>query len=873
MKSFLYHIKSLDRALTLGDKVLSQTITAIWQRKQKTARPNWLGIGMSCLFAVTIAPGQATADPASNAANLSQTTPSAISTTVPDGVCAVAATVVGGGGGASSAGGTGGTGGAGAIIRTQFQILPGQAVTGAVGAGGTGSASTSLGGSGTASGGNGGIPVISHRGGGGGGSSSISVAGLKLIEAGGGGGGGAAHNPSPAGLAGDAGFSGIASGVVAPGSDGQAGVDPPGTTNGGRGGQVAAGGAGGSNTGAGGSALNGIPGGGIGSGNGGNGGSDPNNDSGGGGGGGYTGGGGGASTLIASVTGAGGGGGSSYARGTSPTALASISTNVSGAAGTRSIGSANGAAGAVTLDWIPCVYSLGITKTASAATVNAGDKVIWTVTVTNNGPNPMTRGDTITLSDTLPTTGISSSTPQFKVLSLPTTSGSTDSNLDSGSMTCTGVTVGQAMPASTVCSRPYSSASSPGVTASGTRGLNSGETLTITYEEIFANKTAAATITNTASTKDRASTTGTTDIVGVTATQSASGTTTIQPYDLKVVKSVSSATIAPGTTLTWTVSVTNLGSADMEGPFETAANPLIVTDAAPITNVSTPIGFTSTGSAGTCTYVSSTITCPKGLPTGQTQTFTFQQTVNANAPTNATIPNTATVSDYVTGDSNDSSTVSTMTVATVNNPNVLLVKRITAVNGSSTNGSVALNTYDPDPTYPYDKNVIQAGLNPPSTDLWPNTTGATSSTFLMGARDGGTTKPGDEVEYTIYFLSAGSSPAKNTQICDRIPPHQIFVPDAFNSLTAASNTAPASPPGDHGIAVSQGSTTYAYTNIGDGDTARYYPPGSTLPSACTQPALTEDNGAIVVNLGDVSNATTSSNAGSYGFVRFQAKVK
>jgi uncharacterized repeat protein (TIGR01451 family) len=1317
MKSFLYHIKSLNRTLTPGDMASSQTIAAIWQRKQKTTIPSWLGIGMSCLFAVTIAPGQAMADPASNAPNFSQTSAGAISTstTVPDGVCAVAATVVGGGGGASTAGTvvTGGTGGAGAVINARFRVLPSQVVTGAIGAGGNGNGGTppSLGGSGTALGGNGGTVGGVHPGGGGGGSSSISVAGLKLIEAGGGGGGGAAHD-NAAGLGGNAGFSGIAPGVVALGSNGQAGVDSPGTSGGGSGGQLAAGGAGGSNTG--GPAVNGSPGGGIGSGNGGNGGPDSNNDSGGGGGGGYTGGGGGASTLTSTVTGGGGGGGSSYIRGTSPTALASVPTNVPGVAGTRSTGTTNGATGKVTLDWVPCVYSLGITKKASAATVKAGDKVIWTVTVTNNGPDPMTRGDTITLSDTLPTTGISSSTPKFKVLSLTTTSGgSTDSNLDSGPMTCTGVTVGQAMPtASTVCSRPYSSASSPGVTANGTRGLNSGETLTLTYEEIFANKTAAATITNTASTKDRSSAIGTTDIVGVTTTPSVSDSTIIQPYDLKVVKSVSSTTATPGATLTWTVDVTNLGSADMEGPAETATNPLIVTDVAPTTNVSAPTSFTSTGLAGACTYASGTITCPKGLPAGQTQTFTFQQTVNANAPSKATIPNTATVSDYVTGDSNDSSTVVSTTIAvplacgtiygsynngsifnslraynptgsvgtqiatlstgvtnvtvaalavdpvldnnsnrrvyymdntgtnarlfyydgtsnvntgitltvsyspitivrsdgssgsltntfnrmgfapdgtlyiadgqktfyrfspdrsstggtlssaitivdnlnndsgnsgraqvgqsgggdiafdnagrmyivtydsdssnvptefrlfqifnptsaspaavllgrypstdtvaglafqasdnklymqgsggksfswnlatntvgilttvspgsadlgsctypdlnptgtfaksvanitnpsatvpsandvleytlsvtnngtlvagnvtlvdaiptgttyvakstklngaaqpdnagampyantanpkqvnspgqasgvlaagasnkatvvfqvTVNaantqvcnqgnvkydgisgsfpagifsddpttttiaddqtctapvssNPNVLLVKRITAVNGSTTNGNVALNTYDPDPTYPYDKNVIQSGITPPTTDKWPNTSGnPLSSTFLLGARDGGVTKPGDEVEYTIYFLSAGTGTAKAVQLCDRIPSHQTFVPNAFNGLTVAPNTTPVLPIGDRGIEVSQGGTNYGYTNIGDGDAARYYPPGSLLPSACTQPALAEDNGTVVVDLGDVPNATAPGiPVESYGFFRFRTKTK
>jgi uncharacterized repeat protein (TIGR01451 family) len=228
--------------------------------------------------------------------------------------------------------------------------------------------------------------------------------------------------------------------------------------------------------------------------------------------------------------------------------------------------------------------------------------------------------------------------------------------------------------------------------------------------------------------------------------------------------------------------------------------------------------------------------------------------------------------------------VNAATTQVCSSPNVLLVKRITGVNGRSSNGSISLGTYDPEtntsnPSYAYDKNIVQAGLTPPSSTNWPNTTGATSSTFLLGTRNGGTTKTGDEIEYTIYFLSTGGASAKGVTICDRIPRYQTFVPDAFNTLTVASNTTPASPLGDRGIAVFQGSTTkpdtiYGHTNIGDGDAARYYPPGSTLPSACTQPALAEDNGSIVVNLGDLPNATNPGTPKeSYGFLRFRAKVK
>ena len=225
-----------------------------------------------------------------------------------------------------------------------------------------------------------------------------------------------------------------------------------------------------------------------------------------------------------------------------------------------------------------------------------------------------------------------------------------------------------------------------------------------------------------------------------------------------------------------------------------------------------------------------------------------------------------------------------ITLPTVSNPNVLLVKRITAINGSLTNGSVALNTYDPDPTYPYDKNVNQPGVTPPTTTNWPNTTGATNSTFLIGARNGGQTKPSDEVEYTIYFLSAGDAPARNVAICDRVPDHQNFVSNGYNALTAAPNGDSTS---DRGIAVSYAGSLQSYTNNDDGDTAKFFPAGSALPAVCG--TGTNTSGAILFNLGAGATGTNINAQGgtggtvpnaispggptdSYGFVRFKAKV-
>ena len=416
---------------------------------------------------------------------------------------------------------------------------------------------------------------------------------------------------------------------------------------------------------------NGAAGTGIGTGTGGNGGPDANYDSGGGGGGGYTGGGGGASTVNQTVTGAGGGGGSSWVAATSPTVAAPAPTAISGVAGTASpIVAGAGAVGSVAIDWLPCLYTLSISKTVSSATVNAGGSVVWTVAVTNTGPDPMTRGDTVDLADTLPVGPNGSPAPAFKVLSIGTAGGA-NANMSRGAVTCTGVAVGSTMPASTVCSRAYSAPSAPQAPTGGTRGLDPGETLTITYEQIIANTAPCATITNTATTTDRATQTGTTDITGVAATKTSSASLTIACYDLAITKVVSPKPgVRPGGTVTWTITVTNNGPGAMVGPAATDANPLIITDTFPVTGVAAPVLVSSVGPAGACTRSGSTITCPSSLPAAGVQVLTFTQAVNAGATNGTVISNTATVSDPKTGDANDSSTDTT----TVRIPGLSLVK-------------------------------------------------------------------------------------------------------------------------------------------------------------------------------------------------------
>jgi uncharacterized repeat protein (TIGR01451 family) len=450
---------------------------------------------------VALAPA-ALADPAP-AAPTSTFGAGVVAGTVPDGVCAVQATVVGGAGGRSAAGanGRGANGGAASIVAT-FPVVPGTSVGGSVGGGGGQNSGTAGGAGGAGGGGVGGAVAGQHGGAGGGGYSELLLGGDLVVLAGGGGGSGGGHSVSTDGFGGDAGLP-TAPGQVAAGSPGTDGYEGQTAAlelivvGGGQGGTETAGGGGTHSTDA---TLDGLAGSGR---TGGAGAFDPTYDAGGGGGGGYAGGGGGASTVIQNsendgsgarietVAGGGGGGGSSF--------VAASASDVSATAVGRVTGTGAGPAGSVTLDWVECAYDLAVTKTVSVeggaagatGTATSGDVLTWTVTVTNTGPQAMTRGDVVTLRDTLPGAGAATITSV-------STSGGTSGAFERGPLTCDAA-AGDAVPAALVCTRPFALL---GETPSGSRGLDVGETLTIVSTQTVADAPGAV-LANTASVEDR----------------------------------------------------------------------------------------------------------------------------------------------------------------------------------------------------------------------------------------------------------------------------------------------------------------------------------------------------------------------------------
>ncbi|WP_242046120.1 MULTISPECIES: beta strand repeat-containing protein [Calothrix] len=573
---------------------------------------------------------------------------------------------------------------------------------------------------------------------------------------------------------------------------------------------------------------------------------------------------------------------------------------------------------------------LSITKTAPASLSPGQNSAVYTLSVVNVGTKP-TNGSTVTVSDTLPTgltpvaasgtgwtCGISGQTvtctrtsvlaanggsypditltvnvaanPPTYIVNTASVSGGGDintSNNDNGVGSSTGTdlamskthtgtflkggtgtfnllvsNVGGSATSGTVTVTDTLVTGFTPTTASGS-GWNcniSGQTVTCTrsdslasgqsYSPVLINVNISATAPNSLS--NTASVSGGGDTVNVS--NNSEGDTVYFGADITISKT-HSGTFNSGQSGTYNLTVSNAGGAASSGT-------VTVTD-------TLPSGFTATAASGTgwtCSpSTGAAISCTRSdsLAAGASYPV-IAITVSVPTNPNPSVINTANVSGG--GDVNTNNNSSSDTVTFSNTPKLLLVKRITAINGVDLTGFVD-NTNAADPTAADDND-----------GKWPTP----NTTYLRGKIDGGFVKPGDMLEYTVYFLSKGGSDSKNVTICDLVPENTNFQTQGFNSDTGIAIDTGATGT-DLGIALGWSSTSLPTaptqrmsSDNTDGDRGQFFPANTGTGGATC--SATNTNGAVIVKV--VSGANTipkATGAGtptnSYGFIRFRAKVK
>lgn len=192
----------------------------------------------------------------------------------------------------------------------------------------------------------------------------------------------------------------------------------------------------------------------------------------------------------------------------------------------------------------------------------------------------------------------------------------------------------------------------------------------------------------------------------------------------------------------------------------------------------------------------------------------------------------------------------------------ILVKRITAIKAAGT--STWMRTANPNDSTPLNT-VVHNTPNDADTINWP------SPAYLVGAVNAGKIKPGDELEYTIYYLNSQGSSISSLKICDPIRGSQTYTPGSMQLL-----------PGN-------AATPIALTDAADGaDRASFYTAGNT-PADCNAGGATiltgaRDNGGVAIqlmgtratnqpDLAAIPVATAPNTpTNSYGWFRFTTKV-
>lgn len=227
-------------------------------------------------------------------------------------------------------------------------------------------------------------------------------------------------------------------------------------------------------------------------------------------------------------------------------------------------------------------------------------------------------------------------------------------------------------------------------------------------------------------------------------------------------------------------------------------------------------------------------------PPNERRNFTNQVEGTATSPTGQSVRDlsTAGINPDPNGDGNP---IEQETTTLPIGPNLRLVKRITNITrGGVPVSGVDFTRFTPDP-----------GDDDDDVGGWSNLSGG----VLSGIYRLGTDNPlqtGDEVEYTVYYLSDGTQPVTDVKICDPIPENTTFIPDSFQL--------------GQGILLNQQATNTSLTNASDTDRGTFFARLTPVTSPC--PNTNNSNGSVLVDVGTLATSTPN----NVGFIRFRVKI-
>jgi hypothetical protein len=170
---------------------------------------------------------------------------------------------------------------------------------------------------------------------------------------------------------------------------------------------------------------------------------------------------------------------------------------------------------------------------------------------------------------------------------------------------------------------------------------------------------------------------------------------------------------------------------------------------------------------------------------------------------------------------------------------LVLAKRITSITDGTTNVVTNFGGY------------VADSVN--STTDWPNITAE-----VIGAIDGGQAKPGDIVEYAVYYRNAGENRISSAKVCDRLNTNLVYQ-ENFDPSHVGS-----------GIVLKSGSNTAQYLTGAAGDDQGEF--AETQPTDCNLAGSTINTTSDKVVVVQAANSTTAIPGLSTGYIKFKAKV-